>query len=54
VSPRRVLLAGIAIGGDRFEATAVFRRDRDDNANSHSKSLNQSSRLGIPLNGAIH
>lgn len=53
MSPRRVLLAGIAVGDDRFKATAILRGDRDDDASSHSKSLNQDTRSGNPLNGPI-
>jgi len=50
----RVLLAGIAIGDDRFKAYAVLRRDRDDDACSHRRSLNQATRSRDPLNGAVH
>ena len=53
-SAGRVLLPGVAIRDDRFEANAILRSDRDDDACSHPSSLNRSTRSGNPLNGAVH
>lgn len=43
----RMLLPRVAIGNDRFEANAILRRDRDDDACSHPESLNQPTQSGI-------
>jgi hypothetical protein len=49
-----VLLPRVAIGDDRLKPNAIFRRDRDDDACSHSKSLKQPTRSRNPLNEAVH
>jgi hypothetical protein len=54
---RDVLLASIPVRDDRFETNAILRRHRDDNACSHSRSLElgpccpfrESSEWGNPL-----
>lgn len=50
----RMLLRGIAAPGDPFETDAILQRDFDNDACSHSQSMDQVSAVGNPPNASIH
>jgi hypothetical protein len=52
--PGCVLLRTVAIPNDPIETSSILGRDFDDDACSHTQSMNQITPFGNPLNASLH